>query len=97
MKTLKRLRMKRFTASVMTCVQYYFGLEDAYLLCAPDRKLGGKLVNDIIAMGNFGVMDKRNYTYEGETKWATFLRKNKRVFSNLRYYPVKSSGLLLPA
>ena len=87
MKTLKRLRMKRFTASVMTCVQYYFGLEDAYLLCAPDRKLGGKLVNDIIAMGNFGVMDKRNYTYEGETKWATFLRKNKRVFSNLRYYP----------
>ncbi len=87
MKTLKRLRMKRFTASVMTCVQYNFGLEDAYLLCPPDRKLGGKLVNDIIAMGNFGVMDKRNYTYDGETKWATFLRKNKRVFSNLRYYP----------
>ena len=87
MKTLNRLGMKRFTACVMTCVQYNFGLEDEYLLCAPDRKLGGKLVNDIIAMGNFGVMDKRNYTYDGETPWARFRRKNNRVFSNLRYYP----------
>ena len=89
MKALKHLGMRRFTASVMTCVQYCFGLEDAYLLCSPDRILGKKLVNDIIAMGNFGVMDRRNYTYtfDGETKWATFRRKNKRVFSNLRYYP----------
>ena len=87
MKTLTRLGMKRFTASVMTCIQFNFGLEDEYLLCPPDRKLGGKLVNDIIAMGNFGVLDKRNYYREGESKWATFLRKNRRVFSNLRYYP----------
>ena len=87
MKTLQRLGMKRFTASVMTCVQYNFGLEDEYLLCPPNKKLGGKLVNDIFKMGNFGVMDKRNYTFDGETKWATFMRKNRRVFSNLRYYP----------
>ena len=87
MKTLTRLGMKRFTASVMTCVQFNFGLEDEYLLCPPDKKHGGKLVNDIIAMGNFGVLDKRNYTYDGETKWAAFLRKNNRVFSNLRHYP----------
>ena len=87
MKTLTRLGMKRFTASVMTCIQFNFGLEDEYLLCPPDRKHGGKLVNDIIAMGNFGVLDRRNYTFDGETKWATFLRKNGRVFSNLRHYP----------
>lgn len=87
MKTLKRLGMGRFTASVMASVRFNFGLEDEYLLCPPDMKHGKKLVNDIIAMGNFGVMDKRNYTYDGETKWARFLRKNKRVFSNLRYYP----------
>lgn len=87
MDTLKRLGMRRFTASVMTCVQFNFGLEDDYLLCPPDRKHGGKLVNDIIAMGNFGVLDRRNYAQQGETKWATFLRKNRRVFSNLRYYP----------
>ena len=87
MKTLKRLGMKRFTASVMTCVQYNFGLEDEYLLCPPDKKHGGRLTNDAFNMGNFGVMDKRNYTHDGETKWAKFRRKNRRVFSNLRYYP----------
>ena len=87
MKTLKSLGMRKFAASVMTCVQYNFGLEDEYLLCPPNKKLGGKLVNDIFAMGNFGIRDKRNYTFDGETKWATFMRKNKRVFSNLRYYP----------
>jgi hypothetical protein len=87
MKTLKRLGMKRFTASVMTCVQYNFGLEDEYLLCPPDKKHGGRLTNDVFNMGNFGVMDMRNYTYDGETKWATFRRKNRRVFSNLSYYP----------
>ena len=87
MKTLKRLGMKRFTASVMTCVQFNFGLEDEYLLCPPDKKHGGKLVNDIIAMGNFGMLDRRNYSPDGETKWQTFLRKNRRVFSNLRHYP----------
>ena len=87
MKILKRLGMKRFTGSVMASMWYNFGLEDEYLLCPPDKKHGKKLVNDSFAMGNFGVMDKRNYTHDGETKWATFLRKNKRVFSNLRYYP----------
>ena len=87
MKTLKRLGMKRFTASVMTCVQYNFGLEDEYLLCPPDKKHGGRLTNDAFNMGNFGVMDKRNFSYDGETPWAKFRRKNRRVFSNLRYYP----------
>lgn len=87
MKTLKDLGMKKFTASVMTCVQFNFGLEDEFLLCQPNKKLGGRLVNDVFNLGNFGVMDKRNYTYDGETKWATFMRKNKRVFSNLRFYP----------
>ena len=38
-------------------------------------------------MGNFGVLDQRNYSHDGESKWARFKRKNKRVFSNLKYYP----------
>ena len=41
----------------------------------------------MIAMGNFGVLDSRNYTYQGESALKRFLRKNRRVFSNLRYYP----------
>ena len=87
MKSLKRLGMRRFTASVMASMWYNFGLEKEYLLCPPDKKHGKKLVNDSFAMGNFGVMDKRNRAGEGETKLGRFLRKNRRVFSNLRYYP----------
>ena len=87
MKTLKQLGMRRFTAAVMTSMRYNFGLEEAFLLCPPDMKYGKKLVNDSFALGNFGVMDKRNYTFDGETNWAKFLRKNERVFSNLRNYP----------
>ena len=87
MKTLKRLGMKRFTAAVMTSMQFNFGLEEEYFLCPPNIKFGKKLVNDAFALGNFGVMDKRNYTFDGESKWAKFIRKNRRVFSNLRYYP----------
>ena len=87
MMVLRRLGMKRFTASVMTSMWYNFGLEEEYLLCPCDMKHGKKLVNDTFAMGNFGVNDKRNYSFEGESSWARFRRKNSRVFSNLRYYP----------
>ena len=87
MRTLKSLGMKRFTASVMTCMWYSFGLEDEFLLGPPDNMHGKKLANDSFAMGNFGVMDKRNRAGEDESQWARFLRKNRRVFSNLRYYP----------
>ena len=87
MKTLKSLGMKRFTASVMASMWFNFGLEEEYFLCPPDKKHGKRLVNDSFNMGNFGVMDKRNRAVEGETRWTRFLRKNKRVFSNLRYYP----------
>ena len=87
MQALKRLGMARFAAAVMVSMQHEFGLEDEYLLCPPDLKLGKKLVNDMIKMGNFGVLDQRNYGQDGESKWARFKRKNKRVFSNLKYYP----------
>ena len=87
MKTLRRLGMKRFTASVMASMWFNFGLEEEYFLCPPDKKHGKLLVNDAFSMGNFGVMDPRNKSREGETAWSRFLRKNARVFSNLRYYP----------
>ena len=85
--TLSKLGMKKFTAAVMCSMQFNFGLEDEYLLCPPDKKYGGRLVNDIINMGNFGMLDKRNYSAEGESRWKRFLRKNRRIFSNFRYFP----------
>ena len=87
MKTLKQLGMRRFAASVMTSMWYNFDLEEDYYLCPPDMKYGKLLVNDAFSQGNFGFKDKRNYSYEGESAWARFRRKNSRVFSNLRNYP----------
>ncbi len=84
---LKRLGMGRFTAAMMMSLRFNFLLEDEYLLCEPDSKLGRKLVEDTIKMGNFGVLDARNRAKEGEIPLGRFLRKNKRVFSNLRHYP----------
>jgi hypothetical protein len=87
MKTLKRLGMKHFTAATMLALYYNFGLEREYLLCKPDMKRGTKLIEDLIHMGNFGVLDKRNRAAAGETKLKRFFRRNRRTFSNLRYYP----------
>ena len=85
--TLKHLGMGKFTAAVMCALQFNFGLEDEYLLCPADRKYGERLVNDIIRMGNFGVLDERNYGSEGESRWQRFVRRNSRVFSNFKYFP----------
>ena len=87
MAQLRRLGMAKFAAAVMCCVQFNFALEDEFLLCPADRVLGGRLVNDIIRMGNFGVMDMRNYEAEGESAFARFRRKNRRVFSNFKFFP----------
>ncbi len=87
MRQLRWLGMGCFTAAMMLSMQFNFGLEDEYLLCAPNRKLGRKLIEDAISMGNFGIMDKRNRPKAGESRFGRFLRKNKRVFSNLKFYP----------
>ena len=84
---LKKLGMGKFTAAVMCSVQFNFGLEDEYLLCPPSTEDGGRLVNDIIRMGNFGVLDRRNYASDDESSWERFRRKNRRVFSNFKYFP----------
>ena len=87
MQTLRRLGMGRFTAATMLALRYNFGLEDEYLLCKPDMKRGPKLIEDMIHMGNFGVLDPRNRAAAGETKLKRFIRRNRRTFSLLRYYP----------
>ena len=87
MQTLKRLGMGCFAAATMLALRFNFGLEDEYLLCEPDMKRGPRLINDMISMGNFGVLDPRNHAATGGNALTRFFRRNQRVFSNLRYYP----------
>lgn len=84
---LRHLGMGRFTAAVMHVQTKMFGLEERYLLCAPNSKYGAKLFKEALEMGNFGVMDARNRASADETRLARFARKNARVWSHLRDYP----------
>ena len=87
MRTLKRLGMGRFAAATMMALQFNFGLEDEYLLCEPDKKRGRILIEDMIRMGSFGILDRRNLGSEDESAFARFIRHNRRTFSYLRLYP----------
>jgi len=87
MKALRHLGMGRFTAAMMESLQFNFGLEDEYLLCAPDPKLGRKLMEEAISGGNFGIQDRRNYHKKDESRLHRFFRKTSRVLSHLGQYP----------
>jgi len=85
--TLKRLGMGSFAAATMMALQFYFCLEDEYLLCPPDTKRGRILIEDLIRMGNFGRFDPRNRHAEGETRFARFRRRNRKVLTFFHLYP----------
>ncbi|MBO5135499.1 MAG: nucleotidyltransferase family protein [Bacteroidaceae bacterium] len=84
---LKKLKMKRFAAAVMYILQEVLGLEDNYLLTAPDAKAGEFLLEEIMEAGNFGHYDMRVVKAKNENRWERFLRKTKRNFRFLSYYP----------
>lgn len=84
---LKQLKLERFAAAVMYVEQEVFGLEDAFLLTKPDDKAGRFLLNEIIEAGNFGHYDMRIEKPENENRWTRLIRKTKRNFRFIFYYP----------
>ena len=87
MDALKHLGMGKFTAALMESLKFNFGLEEEYFLCAPDPKLGRKLMEAAIYGGNFGIRDKRNYHKKTESRLYRYFRKTSRVLSYLGQYP----------
>ena len=87
MRTLRSLRMQRFAAAVMWVLQQVFGMDDRYLITAPDEREGRFLLSEIMLAGNFGQYDERLQHQRGEGRLHWGLRKVKRNFRFVRSYP----------
>ena len=87
MRTLRSLRMQRFTAAVMWVLQHVYGMDDRYLLTPPDEREGRFLLNEIMMAGNFGHYDERLQHERGESAFHWGWRKVKRNFRFVRSYP----------
>lgn len=82
-----KLGMKRFAGAVMYVMQEVFGMKDEYLLCAPNKKRGQLLLNEIMLAGNFGHSDERITVTreENAAKWG--IMKMIRNMKFLTSYP----------
>lgn len=80
-------KMMRFARATMYVMREVFGLDEAYMLVAPDEKAGRFLLDEIMQAGNFGKYDSRLKRKRNETPWYRLVRSMKRNIRFLRYYP----------
>lgn len=82
-KRLEKLGMMKFAEAVMFIMKEVFGLEDEYLIVAPNEKQGLFLLDEIMRAGNFGKCDP----IDCSTRWRKFISTMKRNMRFLVRYP----------
>ena len=87
MRTLRSLRMQRFTEAVMWVLQEVFAMDERYLLTTPNEEEGRFLLSEIMMAGNFGHYDERIKRSEKVTEWDLFRRRVGRNMRFVRSYP----------
>jgi hypothetical protein len=87
MRVLRSLKMGRFASAVMWVLQAVYGMDDRYLLVAPDEREGVFLLVEIMLAGNFGQYDERLQHEQGESALRWGWRKVVRNFRFVRSYP----------
>lgn len=78
---IQHVNMKKFAQAVMFIMQDVFGLEEKYLLFAPNKRIGEMLKNEILQSGNFGFHDQR-YTFGGKSVYSQYLLE---IYRNLHF------------
>ena len=87
MRVLRSLKMERFARAVMWVLQAVYGMEERYLLVAPDEREGRFLLDEIMLAGNFGQYDERLQHEQGESALHWGWRKVMRNFRFVSSYP----------
>lgn len=59
LRVLESLHLICFASGVMWVMQSVFGIEDKYLLCKPNAKVGSFILSEVMLGGNFGHHDER--------------------------------------
>lgn len=92
MRVLRHLKMKRFVAAVMWVLKEVFGMEERYVLTAPNEKDGRFLLDEIMIAGNFGHHDPRIIRSKDERLFTRFVRRTVHNLRFLRSYPSEVIG-----
>lgn len=85
--TLYSFGMRRFVTAVMYVLCIVFDIDEALLLCEPNKKEGEFLLDEILRGGNFGKYDDRNEVISIDNKLQHGLFNIKRNFRYLKHYP----------
>ena len=91
LKIIKSLNLSDFCGAVMNVMREVFALEEEVMLCEPNTKKGGVLLNEILIGGNFGKYDERynwadvtngSMDYRGADYAVTRFKHNYRFLSS---------------
>lgn len=86
---IKQLGMARFARGLMWVLQEYFGLEEPYLLMAPDEKEGRFIMHEVLQTNDMRYI----HTHKGDTlrtPLSRFFLYLKRDFYIAKHYPQES-------
>ena len=88
---LQTIGMNRLPKGVMWIMQEAFAMESSYLLCAPDKRIGKKILTEVMIGGNFGHSDERykhkNNSITNNLGVENLLLHIQRNIKYLRYFP----------
>lgn len=83
---LRRVGLLSFAGAVMYVEKEWLGIEERYLIVAPDERRGRQLMQSVMCGGNFGKYNKKTWLY-GKGFMDRQVRKFQRSWVFLTTYP----------
>lgn len=88
MRTVRRLNMRKFTATVMYVLREVLGLPEDKLLCEPNEEIGTLFLHELLSAGNFGYHDSR-YNFRGLSRWNQYKLETRRNLHFAKEFPAE--------